>query len=296
MIRKLIIALILIHGYASAQINDGYSWKTDELKGNVKSIHEVRTIKDTLETEGDFLQESFYNEEGKLVKRTHEQIGYYLETTKYDFGDNALLKEVEMIEEGTHTRYQYFYTSYNRLLSIKEIEVQGETDVLITSTEYDYHDQNQAMLSTLLDAKGAVLSSTQSFLDSHLNDTLVVQLDAKGTVLEKEIRRFDNQDRRIFSKSVKDGIVDWRMNVSYPNDTTIVTETTDQVGTSSDYTEKVFFSNGNLAHMKVEGMFNARLDYNYTYDYDEQGNWIKRMGYKDGKLVFVYKREIEYYE
>lgn len=290
MIRILIIASVLYSSYGLAQKIDGYSWETDGLKGKVESIHEVQTIKDTLENEGDVIVESFYNAEGKLIKRTDEQIGYYLETSKYHFGENALLKEVEMIEEGTHTQFRYFYNSYNQLLSIKEIE----TDILLASTEYGY--QNQAMTSTFLDSKGVVISSIESFLDSRLNDTLIVKLNAKGLIVEKEVRRFDKKDRRIFSKNVKEQIVEWRMNISYPNDTTVVTETTDQVGTSSDYTKKIYFSNGDLAQMKVDRMFNAHSDYNYTYDYDEKGNWIKRMGYKDGQLVFVYKRQIEYYE
>jgi hypothetical protein len=48
-----------------------------------------------------------------------------------------------------------------------------------------------------------------------------------------------------------------------------------------------------------EASFNLNGDltnrYNYWYDYDKTGNWIKKIGFKDGIPQFIIEREIDYY-
>ena len=49
-----------------------------------------------------------------------------------------------------------------------------------------------------------------------------------------------------------------------------------------------------------ENMYNSdgslRSKYTYKYEFDKQGNWIKKIEFKDGIPEYILERQYEYYD
>lgn len=273
-----------------------YNWKTNNLKGKVKSITEFNYQQYVPDSELTYYvtKEYFtFSPTGNVMEHTtflehqsfqskhvykYDNAGNYTEFTAYAEDGTFKYKEVYEFDKMGHmvaneehnsrgiTRSEYFYNSNDdRILIMDVLPVRGSK----TAYQYTY------------DSIGRRLSQEYSYQPS--NPSKVLWEYRGDTVQELHLERgkFDYKELIIYNKDHK---MLWRK------------LTGDR--STPDFEESYKFdpSGNEIEYVMRKPEIISRESYRREYVYDKQGNWIKRTTYKlDGSLKQSIERKIVYY-
>jgi len=188
---------------------------------------------------------------------------------------------------------------------------------------YSYDKKGYLMEENLYDSIGEVKYKSKlknhTIKNPYLSE-LVETYDSKGKLIITEEREFDDSGNIIESRTTyieTDGDKNSRISkMEYNSNKNLIREekiSVDRVIEYSynekdllksvamydsnmrikDYGYKRYEYNDNGDIVEIETSINKK---NYQYDYDENGNWIKRIQFDKGIPSFLTEREIEYYK
>jgi YD repeat-containing protein len=250
-------------------------WKRLNLKGEVNSIR-TRGYKMKM-TESKLDKEELCNRVNWLL--VFDNQGRILEDVNYNLDESIKNKEIYSFSGGKMAEGIYYnekgevdtktvFTYKNDKLASR-IAFSGDNSVRY-KTEYEYHGEHLVGLKTFFED-----SFLYAFRFIYRGDLQVAVLhcDKKGREEFRTTYEYDEKGRRI-------RIVDTELVVQINYD---------------DFDNPVKIINGRACAKMVQ----PRKDksYRYEYEYDEEGNWVKRTEFVLGETNpnFIVKREIIYH-
>ncbi|RRJ89229.1 RHS repeat domain-containing protein [Flavobacterium macacae] len=302
-----------------------------DAKGNLKRENSA-TFDTELEFDlnKQLISEKSFLSDGKLIKtRTFENKSKLLSEdeflpndvvykTKYTFdkGNNTIIskrdkegrqiyKTVNTFEKGLLTQKRLFDKSdqlmerftykYDKKGNLIEATLQNDYEVLYKDV-YEYDTKNNKVSEARLDR-----SNTPAYkIATQFKDSLITEIksyDSKGNLISLEKRNYDSKGN-IESKSLEDlenkeyskeafkydsagNLVQWMQSVQDQKPQIINYQYDDQK---------------NLVHLqRIDNEGNVQENRKYAYEYDEQGNWIKKSIINNDTQTFVIERKIQYY-
>ena len=280
------LVLLLIGCSNQEKEND---WTKNELEGKVKTYNHF-----SYEAEkrfGKIVKGKF--EEGigggflrKNHKTTFDRKRHKIEMYSYGSNDSSELESMWI--------YKYNEKGYNN-----ETNRYDPDGGLITKRIYKY------------DENGNMIEKIMYRADGSLRDKYVYKYDKNGNRIEKSeynsdeelkrkyIYKYDEKGNRIEkSKYKSDGNLRYKYIYKYDEEGNSIETSKYKSNESLDFkfTNK-FDENGNkIESNKFNSEGSLKSEWNYEYQYDEQGNWIKKVGFENGTPTYIREREFEYYK
>ena len=165
---------------------------------------------------------------------------------------------------------KYIYDNESRQLKGSLYKLRGEQ---YNSIAYSYDDAGRRIGEIYDDAYDKTDAQCVFQYDEKKRVTVRNCNRPDGTFGSKTIQRFDEKGNQIeYSLFMEGCCVDSKIVIKYDAQNTLI--------------EERVFNN--------EDQF--RYSMTYEYQYDEKGNWIQRLEYVDGKLMYLTERKLEYYD
>ncbi len=306
--RKIVSIIVLINITLSAncQIKTGYSDNTligegyldDTLYGRVKSIIEYQySLNGANEKELNDKTIRVFDEKGKITECADTTFGlkskYFF---KYDNNGKLTNKNFYRLDH-LITNAKYKYDNIGNLIQIDEYNYEG---TISQKTIFLYNSQNNKIKSTIYLPHKKIFSKE------------VWEYDSKNNISEyiitgKDISYLSTRRLYKYNEINKQCEVD-----EYNKDGTFWIRTLKKYNSNGDIIEEAaYFDNNYLRNKRVYNYGNQSTEiadtlysnngvnfgkYHYTYEaFDRDHNWLKVIGYKDGKIDFIKEREIIYY-
>jgi hypothetical protein len=281
--------------------------ESDNVKGKVKQITqkyyeaEEKEGRDTIGQQYESTDRNFvinYNEKGYITWATFYKTRSTLDyryTFKYDNAGNRIEETWFDSDNALDYRITRKFSNMGHLLELKRY-----TDTTATYTEkyvYEPDPSGNPVKTSLYDENDVLITMTTSIYDGYGNRIEDDNFDGKGKSMGKVLYTYDS--RRL--KTSED---------AYSADGNIMTKKKFQYEFRGKLSQQQNFDNNGKLVEKNVFVFNDKGDenewtnfdrtgfvvykYTYTYEYDAQGNWIKKTQLQDGKPVFYTLREIVY--
>lgn len=213
-----------------------------------------------------------YDEKGKLVNRSNFNHGKKGYSKEFEYDENGnMINEYDLTPTGIAQRnWAYKYDKKGNNIERSYTYFLDESNDFKTLYEYD-NDGNKVQESTY-DKYGIQ------------NTIIFYKHDTNGNLIEEKV--YSKSDL-FYTNEFK---YDSKGNILEDIQTTSENE---KIKISNKYD-----SNGNLISKIRISSQNKEYDFNYSYqyDYDNLGNWIKRVKFTNGKPQFIRERTIEYYK
>ncbi|MBD3637128.1 MAG: hypothetical protein HUJ25_07245 [Crocinitomicaceae bacterium] len=268
-------------------------FEDDQRNGNVKSITISEWEEDTA-TDPWQIHEVHYDANGLPVRAVRNKEGYFINYLDLKYRDTMLIEETYTQKNNVeYTRYEY--DSKGRITEQRE-SVEGGRGYYF-SIEYTYKP-NLTIEEKFYEFK-EFCDYKEYYQNAAGQDSLIVKKDEKGKIVERKFKYYDEEGRDTLTLCYKKkgNKLKWKVRSEFINDTTSVLITYDSKGNEEVHSEQTFYSFDELYEWKVKGLFSDTLTtYTYEYEFDEMGNWIQKLGYKDGELFLMTRREFVYYE
>ena len=274
-----IILLIILSGCSAKKKTD---LQNLSLQGKVKQVIELQYL--AVERFGKPEKGNLYRAEGwDLIMEFNEQ-GYFTKMTHVDpYG-----KEVGYTD--------YLYNEQNELVSELNYDSEGG---FIDRTNLIYDEKRRLYETVTINSNDGISGSMLVDYDDKENKVTESVYNHRGMLLQKEIRWLDKKglpvETRIFGED--NNLINYRK------------EKFDKNGLRSELTvispDEEVIMNITFKYDKKENLIlqegtdeegKAFLPVRYTYEFDKQGNWIKRVEYMGDRPTFILERQFDYYE
>lgn len=263
------------------------NWKKENLKGVVKSFTEVsKPLKKIVDEVSDSGKEKFvFNRDGNLKERSFYHYGandlYRQWTYKYDKQGNQIeFRECSfndlLPKKCILSRYTYESTSKNlkviRLYESREF-LQEESKYVSKKWIYNYKENCN-------------LIKAESYRgEDDRNQVNTYTYDGKGNITENYLVYNEKEHSRISYKYDENGnMLEWKYWAGYDEDLNKII--------TYSYDEKENIIEKNYHSYTYNTIFKK---YNYKYEYDKKGNWIKCIEYKNEIPIIMLERTYEYF-
>jgi len=306
----LFLLMILIISSCSATAIKDYEENLlliNNIKGNVKSIHS-----EIFEAEEKF---------GVVHKGEARTFYFYFPVNSiisgnsfYEFTQEGKLKTREIYFEDFSEKLTWTYDdSWNVIQEVYKSELNDEQHEIITKYKFD---KGKLVSSDIYDKNGQVLGKSNYVLENDLikevssifkeekitskvkySDSNSVQIhstyngdgeltqeykrDINGRTLEKFVKTFDERTHIVYEYG---NVFPVEIKV-YKNK-----EMADKLELAFD--DK--FNITEIKEMDKYGVIDRKI--NFTYRFDEIGNWIEQAAYADGNIEYLTTRKIEYFK
>lgn len=304
------IVFILLQQVAFAQTNvmEYDNLKTLNLKGKVKTISEISYHAALVNSEVVKLNKGwnydwqhdelyFFDTLGNLLSRKEVINSIPVENYSIKLDSNNRIIEVNRLVKTTN----YEYDSLNRILSSIEKEKIPESSenenlhnfYFPKNQNYYYNSNNLLVKKEELVLKK--IFSTQTFEYDNFNNLIFRQINYSGMI---ESHKYEYDDNNLLIRyewsDSKDGIAEITIN-EYLNQIKIKERWELYLDNELEGYIDTKFENGNIAETKeieIDGTVSGKET--MTYEYDENGNWIK-MIMNSNDNYFIIERTIDYY-
>ncbi len=281
---------------------------SENMKGNVQSFTETyyqvwqtRAGKDSVGQQWESPDRNYimnFNEKGYITWATFYKTGSILDYRyeyKYDAGGNRIQETWFDADNALDYRITRKFSEKGFLMEMKKYtDTTGACD---EKTVYEPDPTGNPVKSTLYDGNDAVLGTSTYKYDVYGNKIEEDDFDGKGKPTGKTLFTYNGQHLKTSEDAytVNDVVMtkkkfeyEYRGHLSqqqnFDNTGKLVEK---NVFTYNDQADQSQWENFDREGFTV-------YDYTYTYEYDSKGNWITKNQLKDGKVVFVSKREIKY--
>jgi hypothetical protein len=200
--------------------------------------------------------------EGKYfptIRRKYDESGYIIE---------VIVEEFDNVTPATESKFKY---DENR--NVIESNVYNSDGSLDGMTAYKYDDSGNEIESSTYNSGGYLESKTNSKYDDSGNEIESSTYNSGGRLQFKNTYKYDGRGNNI--------------------------ETNDyQADGSLEYKDtRKFDENGNVIESNVynsDGSLDGKST--FSYDFDNKGNWIKKIQFRNEIAEYIIEREYEYYE
>ncbi len=260
--------------------------KTDlqemSVQGQVKQIIELQYL--TVEKFGKVEKGDLYRQEGWDLIMNFDEQGYFSKVTHIDkqgnevgYTDYLYNEQKQLIEVLNYDANGGFSDKARRIYDKKgriyEVLLINSGDGLIGSVQLDYSDTTHTVTETHYNSRGKLQRKEIRQLDKNEFPVETKIYDSENKLINHRKEAFDkNGERNTLTVFSPEG--ETLMNVSFKYDkkgNLILQEGTDEEG-------KPF------------------LPQRYEYEFDQQGNWTKKVEYVGDKSTSWTERQFEYYE
>jgi len=281
---------------------------SDNLKGNVQSVTEkyyqvlqTKAGKDSVGQQWEMTDRNFimnFNDKGWITwatfYKTESTLDYRYEY-KYDAGGNRIQETWFDSDNALDYRITRKFSEKGFLVEMKKYtDTTGTCD---EKTIYEVDPTGNPIKTTLYDGTDAVLGSSTYKYDGFGNMIEHDDFDSKGKPTGKIICAYDGRHLKTSEDAYTTGdvimtkqkfVYEYRGHLSgqqnFDNTGKLVEKNLFTFNDQADVSE---WNNYDRTGFEI-------YNYTYTYEYDSKGNWITKNQLKDGKIVFVSKREIKY--
>ncbi len=270
------------------------------------------------------IQTFSYDSTGKLVEEAIYKFGETLFRKRfYSYDSQGNLQEINTFSPRDRLleKKTFKYNSENRKIEEAECNSEGK---LLTKTVWEYDKQGKLIRETRFEgevkkrvsrynSRGQETETVHYQFDGKLSSSYFYEYDpegnltVKGTVsynsrgqrTKKSVDKYDTQQNLIENAVYfyPAGDPGWKTVYQYDNFGNLTQRKYyGSRGLEEEETLK-YDPNGNLLERNINNIRKSRREvWTYEYEFDEQGNWIKRIDYRDGTAMYLVKREIEYFE
>jgi hypothetical protein len=256
-----------------------------KLKGKVKSINEVsykaefksdelvlgerkrKILFDeydkylSFNIEGNIVDQKLFNTDGSLVSKFYH---------KYDSEGN-LLEEYWYNSDGSLDQkhiYKYIFDNSDKLVLI---ELYNASDSLIKKEAYNYNDSGELTSKFLYKPDGSLGEKESYKYDINGNLLELLNYDSDDILSTKTVYKYDSLGKIL--------IDEWYT----PDELMMVT----------------IFEYDSMGNLDIEGVYLPQSNFSEikkSVVFDDNGNWIKRVIYKNRYPSYIVLRDITYYE
>ena len=285
--------MLLHSGILMAQ-NDFFQLDNYNLKGAIFSVSEKSYIPDEAELT---LEESVnreFDEFGRMVKWEAKTEFYGEETSTYYFeGEN--LKYILKKEDGFQSAH---YFNYKDSLLVSAYYCEEELDEIAFDTRDTliYFKDHYSIQS--INNLNEVLSNKDIYKDNHGRDTLHIEYSTNGEKdYERRFSYIQNTDWWV-DQVIVDSVIIASSEYEYKVDGTHVFTFNNPTYELYMIREEKYNTEGLLVLSHTEDKGRGTSSYlEYTYNYDETGNWVQRKAVDSkGELFEVVERSIVYFK
>lgn len=298
------------------------------LKGKVKSVRSVDY--EAVEVSGEvvkgrIVEDNFfaYNEAGSVVEKTK----YYADGTPCEKFIVTYDSEGRVIEG-------CMYNSEGKI-DFKKVITYDNKGNKLTENESNEKGEVRVKESFKYDDKNNLINKDTQFFDGNLDAKTVFEYDKKGNLIKQHLYREGSWLTEIYSKRIENGITIKEIQsksekqkkekkiLKYNDKGNVIEES--EYDAKGNLLERITYKydaegreievnwenpNGFLVYSKYIKTYNDRgilsgvkyvypngniEQYVYSYEYDNQGNWIKKILYINDRPSIT-ERKIEYYE
>lgn len=219
-----------------------------------------------------------YGEHGIKMIARQDSIGDQYIDERYHYDEKGQLDEKQdyKINGDVFIKTNYKYNELGQI--IEEIRTYSDNSGSARKKEYD--DSNNLIRESIYDRNTGELKERKTL--EYKNGLLQYKTEytAEGSI--------HSTDEIIYSD---DGKIKEEITVFYPHETPYY-----------EYSKQIqhrFYNNKGILIKFTRKILNVpdllHID-EYKYEYDNKGNWIRKLFYHNGIIVHVYEREIEYYK
>lgn len=230
--------------------------------------------------------------------------------TKYEYdSNNKKIKEMPFVYMKNDIYYQdvrsWKYNDSGDILEIIEFERNSEEVRSIKKNIYD--TKGNRIRFEWLDGERAPWREAFDYIyddNNNLIETITSRRDkssANGWKLngERTVYTYDGNNKTSSTKFGKDGKIKGKNEYVYNNEGVIVKSKLHDGYTSipiedSTWNDKGYIIKNVVPNYEGEGGIDGQTIYKWTYEYDANNNWVKRIEYIDGVASFMVEREITY--
>lgn len=261
------------------------SWAQDNLKGKVKNFEEVSSNVNKLK--GTTEKKLFFNEYNKK--------GYAIEKRDYRLQDKTIFKYDN--KGNIVQRLVYSLTDHGSgPIGERIFEYDEEGNLVTTKWSSSYsqgkwmykYDENGNQTEFIVHHRGKVYKRTN------------YKYNEKGKVIEETLYNTDDLlvERAIFDYDENGNKILIKM---FAPDERLKFRSTYKYDDRNNRIEEINFlkfgdDKANLEYAIANDLDKYKEHFTFTYEYDNEGNWIKKTKYNNGEVVFVSEREYTYYE
>lgn len=217
-----------------------------------------------------------YDEKGNPIEYTYK--GWSIHKWKLKWDDKGRVIEESVFDTDGNLKYKRTFKYDNNGNNIEREDQTAYT-----------HDTNRFMYSKYVykyDNKNNKIGwYREDNIDSSLSPMETYKYDDNGNILEE--------------KSFSDGVLSAIIKYDYDNNGNLIEVKTNSL--DRDYSSKAtinYDEKGNEIERVETGVIDKepiKIKNTYKYEFDKNGNWIKKIEYEDGIAEMITKREIEYY-
>ncbi|MCU4156587.1 hypothetical protein J1N10_11420 [Carboxylicivirga sp. A043] len=267
------------------------------------------------------IQNTVFNEEGNLISEiSYSYSGKVFKTINCIY-DNELLESLlikDFYGTGSFEKFQY---SYNDKDSVEKIayesdnykseiilvrddnerlinRIEKRNDTIYYSYEIEYDKKgNLINENTFVGANTPYILISKTYENNRLKEENIIQYTFLDTLNTKFSYKYDNRNRLIYSKEVFNVDSNYIETHRKYNEENILIE--EKLIPNKGYRVQTqirkFDDHGNQIEITRELDEHKRI-WKSNYEYDSNGNWIKRTSWTNNRPVEQTKRIIEYYK
>lgn len=309
-------------------------WEFWDLSDSVKILREKEYVasgmgddfkKENLKSSVEFL----FDESGKLLEiQRYNDENEVISRTRYKYTSSGLKKEetITYAEDAEGPRFIYGYDNYGRLIEQREYqpkgglksvdkrhtyEYDGDGHLVEENDYYAYHDSDEVSnFKTIYDFnEEKKLIGKGFYTDDELIRKFLLKTDQQGNVIEEMEFYADGKPAGLvtfaFDESknpitenvyTAEGNLKQTTHIKYNADGEKIEESlTDAEGNVVRKTTYQRDSENHVTEQEIKMGEELSFFYEYLYEYDEKGNWLKRIDKTDGNVEMIIERSYEYY-
>ena len=301
LMKKILFAVLLCSFPALyAQDYEGYTTKELNLQSEVTFIRQQKYVAQTRNgnlSEGariGNLEEISFSKELKKVKRevfTDANTKY--ETDTYKYNEAGLIKEEIIIEEEREFRIEYKYNRRNNLLTKSTFNQKGELEEKVN---YTYNKKGQRIKKRYYDSVGENEGIEEISYDED-GRMLEIKQYWNGAFDWKQVFEYKKESTKPFYRKEYDneGKLDKKVTISYDDLGRVIKESIYfPVSKSRDVNTMKYNERGDQVIFKIKRKRKTVVNQKFKYEYDDKGNWIKKIEYEKHIPKYVTVRKVFY--
>ena len=228
-----------------------------------------------------------YNSDGELE---------YNDVWKYDHENNLIEYYRDKVDEGLEMKTIYTYDKFGNKIGQK---TSGNSGNLQYTKKWNYNANGNAV-EEIVDNEGGY-DDYKYFMKYDKYGNQIEQFKQKNNGEKKlNFKKEFNSDSYIINKTTfnSDGsrksMKTWNRNKM--NITIEYINYKSKRGLFYRALKTIYDNNGNKKErIKYNPNGSVNIKQTYSYEFDKQGNWVKRIDYKNNKPIYLLEREIDYY-
>lgn len=277
----LIISLILIGCNNQIKKND---WIKDNLKGRIESYSEFSY--EAIERFGKI--EKIKNNWKNNIQKKYNEKGNVIELNNYKS------------EGSLSSMYSYKYNDKENIIELNIYNSDGSLDIKHSykydnkgnNTEEQHTKNGRSWLDTYkYDSKGNIIENKSYNVDGGLIMTRICKYDENGNkIKDSELCIFDKKLSNNYTYKY-DKYGNEIEKITYDSDSTLISRWTYKYDNNRNIIEESGFL---IDEYEPSGSLSRTLI--YKYEFDQQGNWIKKIEFENNIPTCIFERKYEYYD